>query len=438
MRAGEDAGLLLVLLAVQFGLQGRGTAVRGDVGGLLGGRDHVHQRVLRRQHHVGRAEQRVGAGREDLDLLVADREAHAGAVAAPDPVALHGLDLLRPVQPVQVVDQPVGVRGDPHHPLAQVPPEHGEVAALAAAVGGDLLVGQHRAQAGAPVHRRLGQVGQAVLVQHLALLGAGQPGPRAAVRRRPGAVGELRLQLGDRPRLARVGVVPGVEDLQEDPLRPLVVLDVDRGDPAALVVAQPQPADLPQVGGHVVLGGLARVLAGLHRVLLRGQAERVEAHGVQHVPAVHPVVPGEHVGADEAQRVADVQPRARRVREHVLHEQLVRGHRLTGGQRADRVRRVERAVVLPVLLPALLDPTCQLRRVAEGRGLRGRLRAHRTSLSIDFLPLTRRNPPAHQGVRGGRADQLVGQRGWIRSRQALLMLLRYPVDHAGRKGYLPR
>ena len=43
--------------------------------------------------------------------------------------------------------QPVGVGGDAHHPLAHVALEDGEVAAVAAPVGGDLLVGDDRAQA---------------------------------------------------------------------------------------------------------------------------------------------------------------------------------------------------------------------------------------------------------------------------------------------------
>ena len=75
---------------------------------------------------------------------------------AADPVALHQPDRLRPVQRVQVGQQPVGVRGDPHHPLLQVALEHREVAALAAPVGGHLLVGQHGAQPGTPVDRGLG------------------------------------------------------------------------------------------------------------------------------------------------------------------------------------------------------------------------------------------------------------------------------------------
>ena len=41
-----------------------------------------------------------------------------------------------------------------------------------------------------------------------------------------------------------VGVVPGVEDLEEDPLRPPVVLDVGGGDAPARVVRQ---AEAPQL-----------------------------------------------------------------------------------------------------------------------------------------------------------------------------------------------
>ncbi len=111
--------------------------------------------------------------------------------------------------------------------------------------------------------------------------------------------------------------------LQEDPLRPAVELDVGGGDGAAVVVAQAQLAQLRLVALDVVLGGLARVRARLHGVLLGGQAERVETHRVQHVAPGHPQVAAQHVGADEAQRVPDVQPGAGRVGEHVQQVDLV-------------------------------------------------------------------------------------------------------------------
>ena len=61
----------------------------------------------------------------------------------------------------------------------------------------------------------------------------------------------------------------------------------------------------------------------------------------------------------------DVQPAARRVGEHVEHEQLrPAGHLVGFGQRARRVRRFEGALGLPPVLPAQLDLLGQCRGVA--------------------------------------------------------------------------
>ena len=78
---------------------------------------------------------------------------------------------------------------------------------------------------------------------------------------------------------------------------------------AAVVVVDTQPAQLRADRGDVGLGGHPRVLPGLDGVLLGGQAEGVVAHRVQHVVAVHPAEPAGDVGAQVAQRVADVQAR---------------------------------------------------------------------------------------------------------------------------------
>ena len=95
--------------------------------GHSAGDDLVDERVLGREHHVGRAEQRVGPRREHVDvgvLVPLDREVDLGADAAADPVALHQLDRVGPVEQVEVGEQPVGVRGDAQHPLLQRAPEH--------------------------------------------------------------------------------------------------------------------------------------------------------------------------------------------------------------------------------------------------------------------------------------------------------------------------
>src|SRR5690606_14975363 len=221
--------------------------------------------------------------------------------------------------------------------------------------------------------RGLVQVGEPVVVDDDPALGGGQLGPRLAEG--VGALGGLAgagVQLGDqvvdRASPVGLGVVPGVVDLQEDPLRPPVVVDVGGRDGPAGVVAQPQAAQLPPHVGDVRLGGHPRVLARLHRVLLGGQAEGVVAHRVQDVEAQHPLVAGVDVGADVAQRVSDVQPRTAGVGEHVQHVQLgpVGDPVEAGAQVPDRVGRVVRALPLPAVLPRRLDLLGELRRVAEG------------------------------------------------------------------------
>ena len=79
VRAGEDAGLLLGQVgAVQVALAGRLLAVRPDRRGLLGRGEPLDQRMLRRDHHVGGAEERVGPGGVDPQHVVAGLLGKAG------------------------------------------------------------------------------------------------------------------------------------------------------------------------------------------------------------------------------------------------------------------------------------------------------------------------------------------------------------------------
>ena len=130
--------------------------------------------MLRRENHESRAEQRVGSRGEHHEVAGGGGERDAGTLAATDPVALHQLDGLGPVEPVEVVDEPVAVGRDPHHPLPHVALEHGVVADVAAALGGHFLVREDRAEAGAPVHGCIGEVHEAVVVENVALLAGRQ------------------------------------------------------------------------------------------------------------------------------------------------------------------------------------------------------------------------------------------------------------------------
>ena len=178
---------------------------------------------------------------------------------------------------------------------------------------------------------------------------------------------------------------------------------------------------------------IAGCVPGLDGVLLGGQAERVEAHRVQHVVAGHALVPAEDVGADESERVADVQPDAGRVREHVEHEQLLAAlsGRVGVGERARRVRCLERVVRIPPVVPAALRSPARARPSTDAVGCRPLLRGmdsrrsyRATSLVLspgrapdgscatvrhrDQRPTTRLGVAAHASVRSAHMADIKG------------------------------
>ncbi len=328
----------------------------------------VHQRVLGGQHHGGGSEQRVWPGGEHLDQLARARGNDEGDVrsfGSADPVALHRLDRVGPVEQVEVGQQTVGVRCDAHHPLLHRTPEHRVVAPLGPSVSGDLLVGEHRAQRRAPVDGGLTQIREAVVFEFGTARGLVHLCPDAG-RRGSGPCCELVFELADGPGALGLGVVPAVEDLQEDPLGPAVVADVCRRDRAPVVMTQAEPPELTAHVGDVVLGVDPRMLTGLAGMFLRWKTERVVSHGVEHVVTCHPLVASEHVRADVAERMADVQTRPGGVREHVHDEQLRLVLDSLGilGQETRRVGGVIGPALGPPRLPFRLDLFCEIGVVA--------------------------------------------------------------------------
>ena len=124
----------------------------------------LQQGMLRGDDHIGGAEQGIGTGGIDGDL-VADvgLEGDLGSGGTADPVALLDLDTFDVVHVLQIVQQTLGVGGDLQHPLALLLADDLAAAALADAVD-DFLVGQHALAAGAPVDGHGGLIGQTVLI----------------------------------------------------------------------------------------------------------------------------------------------------------------------------------------------------------------------------------------------------------------------------------
>src|SRR3546814_7288057 len=107
-----------------------------------------------------RAEDRVGAGREDLEIRgaayrLAQLEAELAALALADPVLLHQTDLVGPlVELVEAVEQLLGEVGDLQEPLVELSPLDRRAGAPAPAVD-HLLVGEHGHVDRIPVHLAL-------------------------------------------------------------------------------------------------------------------------------------------------------------------------------------------------------------------------------------------------------------------------------------------
>ncbi len=303
-----NAGLLAVLVAALLaGSAQRLLDVGADLGFVLAvGGEAVELGVLGREHEEGRAEERVGAGREDREVeveLVASED-DLGALGAADPVALHRDHVLGPaLEQLEVVEQAVGVVGDPEEPLLEIAGDDLGAAALAAAVD-HLLVGEHGRVLGAPLDSGLGPVGEAAL-----------------------------------------------EELQEDPLGPAVVLGLVGGELARPVDRDPPGAELLAEGLDRPPGRDAGRLAGLDRVVLGGQAEGVVAHRVDHLEAVAAAEVGDRVADRVALEVADV-GLTRGVGQHLEHV----GLRLGGVEAGIAgIRHLPGLLLGPDGLPARLD-----------------------------------------------------------------------------------
>ena len=310
--AGEDAPLLqrpLRGLALDLRLPAYPLYELRHLPAVLFGRQSPHHGMLGRHDRIGHAEGGVGAGGEHAQGgAVRDRttvrfdqgQVELRTLRSADPVSLHDLDPLGPVQAVQVPEQLFRVGGDPEEPLLQVALGYHVARTLAGPVRQDLLVGQHRLAAGTPVHRRHGPVGQ-----------------------------------------------PRVQEALEDELVPAHVLRVVAAYLPAPVV---DGADGDDAGLQLLdarLGEDPGVDPRLDGRVLGGQAEGVEAEGGQHGVALHPAVAHDQVAEGVVAHVAHVRPPAR-VGVHRQH--VVLGLRIP---RIDLVGPLRGPPLLPLPLDGL-------------------------------------------------------------------------------------
>ena len=203
--------------------------------------------------------------------------------------------------------------------------------------------------------------------------GLGQIGVARGDAGQEGALGDGAGDVVDGP----VGHVPvdGQAETGEEVFEDLLVLDgellaeldeVPAGDhvPVALVLRRLLRR---AVALHVRLGGVAADAVVVLHTALGGQAVVVPAHRVEHVLAVHALVPGEHVGLRVGEDVAHMQGAGGGRRGSVDRVDL-----LAGGLRVERVRALVGPAGGQLLLEALEGRLVRHGHGAGGGGGRGR------------------------------------------------------------------
>ena len=213
---------------------------------------------------------------------------------------------------VEILEQARRVVTDAEEPLLEQALLNLRPAALAEAAGHDLLVGEDGFAAGAPVD------------------GGG-------------------LSIGE----------PLLEQLEKEPLRPLVVVGIGGGERVPPVHHQPRAFKLSLEVGNVARDQIHRMHAYLEGVVLRMNPECVITERLEHVVSDEALESSINVVPSEGEEIPDVEAFRRRIREH--HQCI---ERPLGALQIGVVG----AALLPDALPLPLD---RLRVVSDdGRGQR--------------------------------------------------------------------
>ena len=328
--AGEDTRHAAVGYTVALGAFLGGCYVVVDSLLLLRGGHFLHILALRGQYHEGDTEHGVGTCGEDgeVDVAVFHVKHHLGTFRASYPVALCLFQRVGPLYGVESVEQALCIGRHTEAPLLHLLLHHGESAAHAQSVD-HLVVGQHGAQAGTPVHHGLAQVGYAVVHEHLLLFlllpavpfvgGEAEFLGLCHIEALGTFLGEMLHEGADGKCLPSYVAIVGVEHLLEGPLCPFIVAGVAGAHLAVPVEAEAYLVELFAVTVDIVHRGDGGVLSGLYGILLGGQSISVVSHGVEHIESLLALVAGIDIGGDIAQGVSYMESGSRRIGEHIEH-----------------------------------------------------------------------------------------------------------------------
>mmetsp|Transcript_17253 Transcript_17253/g.36398 ORF Transcript_17253/g.36398 Transcript_17253/m.36398 type:complete len:313 (-) Transcript_17253:433-1371(-) len=239
---------------------------------LVRGGDCGDEGVFRGKGNVCDSENGVGTCGEDCNFLILQSihgklNLRPGALS--NPLFLRSHRPTRPIQSVQSGLQSIGIFGNLKHPLSQRQTLHGMISTFAKAID-HLLVREHGSECRTPIHRYRTLLCQSPLIK-----------------------------------------------LEENPLRPLDILDVSGGHLLLPIVGKSEHLQLAFEVGNVLSRRDLGTRSGVNGELFGGQTERVPSNGMKDVVGGHAPVTGHDVGGGVSLGMSHVQTRARGVGEHI-------------------------------------------------------------------------------------------------------------------------
>ena len=277
--------------------------------------------MFRRHDHVGRTKKRVAARRKHRERFsrICNRETNLCAFTSTNPVDLHRARGLWPLHQRKISNQAIGVGRDAKHPLFQRFSHDRMTTAFTATID-DLFIGKHGAKLRAPVHGLHAQVRKTHSIEMRLSLALTTRAPflRRAIRRNDAIfLRDTRFELTDRSRCVHARIEPRLIRQQPNPLRPAVIVGINRRELARPVIHESEALQLPAKVVNRFLRRDFRMNACLNRVLLRGQTKRVPSHRMEHIEALQLLVATNDVSRGVAFRVTHMKARARWVGKHV-------------------------------------------------------------------------------------------------------------------------
>ncbi len=258
--------------------------------------------MLWSQYHERCPEQRIRPCGVDRNLLVPSlyRKVHLRTVRFSNPVRLHLLDLLRPVQLIQVIKQPLRIRCNLQHPLTEVLLRDLGAAAFAFAIH-DLFIGKTGLAGRTPVNREFLLIGK-----------------------------------------------PFLEHLHENPLGPLIEFRVSGIHLPVPVIQSRNLINLLLDILHILSRGNRRMHAHLDGIVLSRKSECIPAHRVDDIVSLLQLIPAPYIRNHISSPMPHMKPVPGRVREHIQTIVFLTFFPILTDLDVDRV-------LLPVLTPFLLN-----------------------------------------------------------------------------------